>query len=133
MRNCRTNTYKLWYVNCLEQQPLLDENGDSTGEFIDSYSPPTFFRANISPSRGEAWEAPYGLNLQYENVLATADMDLHIDETTYIFESEPEVADDGTVDISAAVYKVVAVAKGHMHMRYALRKIRHEGGHAWQE
>ena len=127
MRNCRANTYKLWYVNRLVQQPLLDENGDSTGEFVDTYTVPVYFRANISPSRGEAWEAPYGLNLQYENVLSTADMDLEIDENTFIFESEPSVEIDGSIDISDAIYKVVAVAKGHMHMKYALRKLRHEG------
>lgn len=51
MRNLKRNTKKLWYSNYTENVPILDENGDETGDYDNGYSSPTFFYASLSAKR----------------------------------------------------------------------------------
>lgn len=51
MRDCKKNSRKLWYSNLLENEPVLDENGDETGDTKPVYGTPIPFMASVSPER----------------------------------------------------------------------------------
>lgn len=123
MLDARINTVPLWYALYSESAPAVDENGDYTGESSSGYGDPVKIRANLSPARGREEDDIFGASLNYNKTITTARMNLGIDEHTLIWDSDP--GEDA--DPSTAKYRVVGVAKGHYHMRYALRQIRQEG------
>lgn len=129
MRDLLANTKPLWYALYLGERLLRDSNGDYTGETAPLYEKPVPFRGNISPARGNADEDAFGTNLDYSKTISTARMDLPIDEHTLIWEGDPKAADDGTTVFDNAQYRVVAVARGIYHVKYAIQKLqRNEAG-----
>lgn len=128
MRDLLSNTKPLWYALYSEKVPIMDENGDYTGEDAPGYSEPVKFRANISPARGNSESDVFGASLDYSKTISTANMTLPIDEYSLIWDKEPEKKLDGTIDFDKAPYKVVAVARGLCHVKYAIKKIQQSGG-----
>lgn len=122
MRDLISNTKLLWYALYSEKVPIMDENGDYTGEDAPGYSEPVKFRANISPARGSSESDVFGASLDYSKTISTANMALPIDEYSLIWDKEPEKKTDGTIDFDKAQYKVVAVACGLHHVKYALKR-----------
>lgn len=53
MRDCKKNSRKLWYSNLLGNEPVLDENGDETGDTKPVYGIPIPFMASVSPGKGK--------------------------------------------------------------------------------
>lgn len=123
MRDLRANTKPLWYALYREKIPILDDNVDFTGEFESEYTEPVAFRANISPARGDSQSDVFGVNLDYTKQISTTHTELPIDEHTLIWDFPPEKKTDGSIDFDKAPYKVVAVAKGLYHVRYAVKKL----------
>lgn len=123
MRDLIANTKPLWYALYGEKIPITDERGDFTGEYITSYSEPVSFRANISPARGSSEADVFGAALDYSKTISTASMSLPIDEYSLVWDEKPEKLPDGTTDFDKAQYKVVAVARGLYHVKYALKRL----------
>ena len=123
MRDLLANTKRLWYSVYKGKQPIIDENGDFTGEYIESYGEPVAFRANISPAKGSSEADVFGASITYSKTISTANMNLPIDEYSLIFDKEPERKEDDTVDFEKAQYEVVAVARGLYHVKYAIKKL----------
>ena len=128
MRDLLANTKPLWYALYLGKQPITDEHGDYTGESEIQYSEPVPFRANISPARGSVETDSFGANLDYSKTISTANTKLPIDEYSLIWDKEPDKKEDGTTDFDKAQYKVVAVAVGLYHVKYAIQKLQQNGG-----
>lgn len=128
MLNARINTQKIWYALREDPVPVVDENGDFTGEMSKEYGAPKMTRANISPSRGLTDHDIFGLEVNYSNTMSTAKMDLGIDERTLLWDSEPPLDNDGNVIPETAKYRVAAIARGHYHIHYALRQHTGQGG-----
>ena len=124
MLNAWINTRKIWYALCLGEEPVLDSNGDMTGEYQPSYSLPVMTRATISSARGTINYDIFGMNLEFTKTMSTAKMNLGIDERSLLWDKEP-VLTNGAVDPETADYRVVRVAKGHYHVHYALQQLNH--------
>ena len=122
-RDMPVNTIPVWYSKHLGSEFTVDSNGDYTGEKEDRYSEPVMRRLNISPAHGSVVEDAFGDNISYSKIITTTRMDLGIDEDSLVWDEEPRRKQDGTTDFSKAKYRVVRVAKGRYHMRYALNSL----------
>lgn len=110
MRNLKKNTKKLWYSNYSGKIPILDENGDKTGDYESGYTVPISFLAILSASRGNAYADMFGTNIDYTRTLSTVEK-LPIREESLIWVNEPAMNPDGTVDSESADYSVTGIAE----------------------
>lgn len=117
LRNKRTFYY------CLYQgrEPIVDENGNRTGEDRPSYSEPQEMTANISPASGISQTEQFGNLENYDKVIVTDDMDCPIDEHSVLFiDKEPEHSIDGEPMYD---YTVRRIAKSINSISIAVRKV----------
>ena len=109
MRDLKKNQRELWYALYREKIPIVDENGDETGDYTTGYSPPVSFCANLSPGKGSAQAAVFGTDIDFTRSISTTDMDLPITETSLVwYETKPVLLEDGTADPDSADYEVAA-------------------------
>lgn len=120
MRNLKKNTKKLWYSNYSGKIPILDENGDKTGDYESGYTVPTSFLATLSASRGNAYADMFGTNIDYTRTLSTVEK-IPIREESLIWVNEPAMNPDGTVDSESADYSVTGIAEGLVGVVIALK------------
>lgn len=120
LRNLKKNTKKLWYSNYGKGNPILDENGDETGDYDSGYSSPVCFFATLSASKGSAYADVFGTNLDYTRSFSTIKK-LPITEESLIWISEPILNADGTVDKESADYTVAGIADGLNELVVALK------------
>ena len=120
MRNLKKNSKKLWYSNYSGRVPIVDENGDETGDYIGGYASPVAFLATLSASRGNAYADMFGTNLDYTRTASTVEK-LPIKEESIVWISEPTLNADGTVDKETADYTVAGIADGINGLVIALK------------
>lgn len=109
MRNLRKNQRGMWYSLYNKKIPILDENGDETGDYKTGYSPPVFFQASLSSGKGAVKTNVFGVDVDYTRTMSTTDMDLPITETSLVwYETKPVLLEDGTADPNSADYEVAA-------------------------
>lgn len=126
-RDMPVNTIPVWHSEYLGTDFTVDSNGDYTGEKENRYTEPVRRRLNLSPAHGNVVHDVFGSNINYSRVITTTRMNLGITENSLIWDVEPSKKSDGTTDFSKAKYRVVRVAKGRYHMRYALRNLLDSG------
>ena len=115
------------------QHPIIDANGNETGEIVPHYGEANFFWANISPAAGAAQFEQFGNMGNYDKVIVTRDMTCPITETSVLFiDKEPEYTEVSTLnDQGQAVtyqlpmydYIVKLVARGLDAIAIAVRKV----------
>lgn len=120
MRNLKKNSKNLWYSNYSGKIPILDENGDKTGDYESGYTVPISFLATLSASRGNAYADMFGTNIDYTRTLSTVEK-LPIREESLIWVNEPAMNPDGTVDSESADYSVTGIAEGLVGVVIALK------------
>ena len=120
LRSLKKNTKKLWYSNYSGNVPIVDENGDETGDYDSGYTAPVGFLATLSASKGSAYADIFGTNLSYARTLSTVE-NLPITEESLIWTSEPEFNADGTVNDESADYTVAGIADGLNGLVVALK------------
>lgn len=120
MRNLKKNSKNLWYSNYNGKVPILDENGDKTGDYESGYTVPVSFLATLSASRGNAYADMFGTNIDYSRTLSTVEK-LPIKEESLIWVSEPTMNPDGIVDSESADYSVTGIADGLVGVVIALK------------
>ena len=120
MRNLKKNSKNLWYSNYSGKVPILDENGDKTGDYESGYTVPVSFWATLSASRGNAYADMFGTNIDYTRTLSAAEK-LPIKEESLIWVSEPAMNPDGTGDSESADYSVTGIAEGLVGVVIALK------------
>ena len=109
MRNLRKNQRDMWYALYDKKIPILDENGDETGDYKMGYGPPVFFQASLSAGKGSVRANVFGVDVDYTRTISTTDMDLPITETSLIwYKTKPVLLEDGTADPNSADYEVAA-------------------------
>ena len=122
-RKTRNDT-AFWY--CLytdECTPVLDEDGNETGELILHYAEPVEMHANVSPKGGNAqWQGGYadreafGILDDYDRVIVVHDTECPITESTVLFiDKEPEFAEADTHEVieAEALYGDDKIAEKH--------------------
>ena len=109
MRSLKNNQRQLWYALYRNKIPIVDENGDETGDYTTGYSSPVSFYANLSTGKGSAQAAVFGTDIDFTRSISTTDMDLPITETSLVwYETEPGLLKDGSADPDTADYEVSA-------------------------
>lgn len=107
MRSLRKNQRTLFYALYEGKNPILDENGDYTGESTDVYSLPRKVKLNLSSGKGSARKDLFGMNIDFDRTLSTTDFSLNIVENSLIwYETEPIYLKNGSVDTDSADYVV---------------------------
>lgn len=129
MRSMEINKTTVFYALYTGKQPILDDNGDETGEYTSGYALPVQIRIRVSPNRGEATNQLFGTLLDYDSTMVTNDV-LPIDEFSILWIGKAPVLNDGAyhVDldsnlITGHTHAVVRVAKDINVTQYAIKKI----------
>ena len=109
MRNLKKDERDMWYALYEGMKPVLDENGDETGDPDPKYSSPVEFRASLSAGNGSAQREVFGVDIDFTRSISTTDMDLPITETSLVwYETKPGLLEDGAADPNTADYEVAA-------------------------
>lgn len=129
MRSMEINKVPVWYALYAGKQPILDSEGNETGEYINGYALPVQIRIRVSPNRGEATNQFFGTLLDYDSTMVTTD-NLPIDEYSILWVGKSPELTDGAYPIDSNgnqltghTHKVVKVAKDINVTQYAIKKV----------
>lgn len=131
------NKQTLYYANYEDEIPVYEYDDDGNilttivdGEevecmtYIDGYSKPTEFEANISFNSGDTALAEYGLDTSDYNAIISAEKGvLPFDEKTLIWHTSAPIYDEhDVVKAESADYRVVAIKTSLNEERFILKK-----------
>lgn len=129
MRSMEINKVLVWYALYSGKQPILDSEGNETGEYTSGYDEPVKIRIRVSPNKGEATNQFFGTLLDYDSTMITTDT-LPLDEYSILWVGkEPELTDgtypiDGEGNqITGHTHTVIKVAPDINVTQYAIKKI----------
>ena len=121
MKLMERNKVPFWYCLFDRKEPILDEDGNDTGDQKVFYAEVVPIRANVSSATGTAQIEQFGNLDHYDKVIVTEDMSCPIDETTVLFvDKEPEYDAEGQPLYD---YIVRRVARSLNVVAYAIRKV----------
>lgn len=129
MRSLEINKIPLWYALYNGKQPILDSDGNETGEYTSGYAPPVKIRIRVSPNKGESTSQFFGALLDYDSTMITTDT-LPLNEYSILWIGADPVLESGEypVDsegnqITGHTHAVVRVAKDINVVQYAIKKV----------
>lgn len=116
MRELERNKRRIYYALFDKNEPILDDDGNDTGEERPTYFAPVELRINVSPALGESATRQFGEVVDYDRTLVICDMSLPINEKTvfWIDETDTEKPYD---------YTVKKVAKSLNSLQIAVKKV----------
>lgn len=121
MKVMERNKRTFWYCLYDRKEPIIDEDGNETGEEQIVYKPAQSLRANISAASGSSQVEQFGNLAGYDKVIVLDDTSCLIDENTVLFiDKEPEYDDDGKPMYD---YMVKRVAKSLNSVSIAVTKV----------
>ncbi len=121
MRCMERNKRTFWYCLYDRKEPIIDEDGNETGEEQIVYKPAQSLRANISAASGSSQVEQFGNLVGYDKVIVLDDTSCPIDENTVLFiDKEPEYGEDGNPLYD---YRVKRVAKSLNSVSIAATKV----------
>ena len=115
-RNTQPFKYALYTGN---PTPILDADGNRTGEYSTGYSGPAQARAYIAPATGESSIDGFGTNIDYDRIMTLSD-DLGITEQSRLWVDNLTATDHD--------YTVKHIARSLNHVRIAISKVTRNGG-----
>ena len=129
MRSLERNKVPVWYALYTGKEEILDEEGNKTGEYRNSYAPPIQIRIRVSPNKGEAQSEAFGMSLDYDCTMITTDA-LPIDEFSILWIGKEPILENGAYpldsngnQITGHTHVVVRVAKDINVTQYAIKKV----------
>lgn len=93
-----------------EKEPIVDKQGNLTGEYTGRYSEPVTWKGNISAGSGNVEAAPFGSEITYDRIIVLAGDIPPIDENCKVW-------------FDGQQYIVKAVAKSLNGVSIAIRKV----------
>lgn len=100
MRCLRRNMIPFWYALYSGHAPILDENGDDTGQYEVRYGNPEQAHGNVSAATGDVNTRLFGDSLDYDKVIAYERADTPIDEHAVLWiDTPPECSEDGSLAV----------------------------------
>lgn len=121
MKVMERNKRTFWYCLYDRKEPIIDEDGNETGEEQIVYKPAQSLRANISAASGSSQVEQFGNLAGYDKVIVLDDISCPIDENTVLFiDKEPEYDEDGKPLYD---YMVKRVAKSLNSVSIAVTKV----------
>jgi hypothetical protein len=133
MRDLERDKQKIFYSQFLGKQPILDENGDDTGESMVTYSNPQEFRICVSTTKNSAENEVFGINLDYDRTMSTHDKTFPITEESILWiDKVPVLNEDGSIKYDAKsnmvmpndyTVKAVGTSQKSTNALYAIKKV----------
>jgi hypothetical protein len=121
MKLLKRNLSTIHYCLYERSEPILDDDGNETGEDRITYSEPVEFECSVSAATGYSATEMFGNLENYDKTLITDDMQCPIDEHSVLFvDKEPEFDTDGRPLYD---YIVRRVAKSINNISFAIRKV----------
>lgn len=135
MRLMASNKRTFYYALYDTKEPILDEYGNATGQYMVKYHKPKKASANISAAKGEVSARQFGNNEEYDRVIALEDQNTPINEYAVLWiDSMPELDKTGALltDVDGAIltpwdYVVKKVARGLYSTSIAVSKVNVNG------
>ena len=95
-----------------EKEPIVDKQGNLTGEYASGYSEPVTWKGNISAGSGDVEAAPFGSEITYDRIIVLDDPKFPINESSILWiDTPPEIQEDGsTKDPHDYIVKQVATS-----------------------
>lgn len=121
MKLMKQNLKPVYYCLYVDRKPLLDSDGNESGESGVTYAEPVKLMCSVSPATGYAQANMFGNLESYDKVLITDDMDCPIDENTVLFIDKAPEFKDGKPTFD---YTVRRVAKSLNAISYAVSKVK---------
>lgn len=118
MRDLKRNRQRVFYAQYLKDEPILDGEGQDTGETKPIYAAPAAVMLNISPATGETLTQTFGNLPEYAKVIATARAFPFVEGTVCWI--------DRTIN-EPHNYKITKVAKSLNGWLYALERVEVSG------
>ena len=120
MKLCERNMRTFYYALYEGITPIIDEFGNESGDFEQSYSAPIKARANISPARGNSLVELFGESVNYDKSIILGDTECPIDEHSILWiDKSPYVGES----LTSHDYEVKRVAKSLTNIAYAVKKV----------
>lgn len=135
MRCMKRNKQTFYYASYDGRQPMIDEYGNTTGEYVIHRKKPCAFRGNVSAARGETEARQFGENLAYDKVIVLDNTAPPIDEyTVFWIDTVPEVDAEGELTRTDGGeiktphdYIVKKIARSLNHLSVAISKVNVRG------
>lgn len=124
------NKVTIYFANNIGDQMLTDASGDLTLEYAQGYENPRELRINVSEAKSRmdrlastTYIDPYGLELGYNKVLATSDMNNGIqDGAIFWIDRLPVLNNDGSTE-TPWDYECVQIKKSLNNILIAVKKV----------
>lgn len=127
MRCLVRNKTKIYYATYIWSTEIIDDYGNSTGEYEVTYSNPIECKANVSAAQGELQSQQFGETESYDKVIVLDDRDAPIDEHSILWvDTLPLLNEDGATS-TPHDYTVSKVARSLNGVSIAIRKVRVDG------
>lgn len=121
MKTMERNKTPFWYLLYDKKVPVIDDDGNETGDYRVIYKEAVQRKENISAATGSAQVEQFGNFISYDKVIVTDDLSCPIDENSVLFiDKEPEYDPDGNPLYD---YIVKRVAKSLNSISYAVSKV----------
>ncbi|MBR1750439.1 MAG: hypothetical protein IJ740_06070 [Ruminococcus sp.] len=85
MRDLKRNSTAVYYKNFIRAGDYKDEYGNKTGTPVRVYGEMKSCEMSVSGSKGSADSQAFGIDLDYDRTLSTADMSCEIDEYSILW------------------------------------------------
>ena len=123
MRSLERNKITIYYALYDANIPVLDDQGNDTGQTKQGYGNPVKFKIRVSANKGEASSNAFGVSLDYDRTMNTTDKTFPIDEFSVLWiDTLPTIKEDGSTDTKSD-YTVKKVAKDLNEWSYAIKKV----------
>ena len=123
MRCMVRNKTKFYYASYIGEIEIIDENGNSTGEYNLAYENPIPMFGNVSAAQGEIQSRQFGESESYDKVIVLDDKDAPIDEHSILWvDTLPHLNADGSTD-TPYDYVVTKVARSLNGVSIAISKV----------
>lgn len=118
MKALARNKQTIYYALYKSKTNVYDTDGLYTGGQSITYEAPVKTRMNVSPGKGEADVAMFGIDVSYSRVMVTDDLSCPIAEDSVVWIDEtPNLTNDNFN------YRVVRVAKSLNSIKYAIQEL----------
>lgn len=117
MRSLERDKQNIWVCRPTGKHEILDDEGYSTGEYVDTFSKPIKYRIGINPTIGDAKFSPYGTTQDLRREMTTTNKNMQIAIGDYVYvDVVPKFDDLGNLKLNdegiptvSADYMVTAV------------------------
>lgn len=115
MRTLLRNRQEFWFARYTGKYPILDADGNDTGEYGTTHSDPVRALGNIDPAVGVRFAAAWGSGASYDHRVIPEDPNLPIREGDYVWVG---VSPDGPHN-----YQVTTIGKSLNFLLLNIKKV----------